>query len=295
MKYPQCQRCTKAVVPILFLGNLGLAVLKIVVGILGNSAGLIADGAHSSTDAISTVMLYVGLWFSNRPADESHPYGHRNMEFILAKVVGILLLLLGISILFSSVYKLMQGNIQTPDFVTFAVAAIGILVNVVCNRYGTCVGTQMNSPAVLSVAFEIKADAMSSVAIAIGIFVAEMGYPMFDPIAACVVAVLIMKHSIHIIKDAMDGLMDSSIDPALKRKITNLVKRHSEVLGIDFIRARRLGRDMAIEAGIRIPASKTVDEGNLVAREIRSDLVNLVENLSDVEISITSAKPEDYK
>lgn len=284
MEYSECQRCTKIVVPILFVGNLVLAVLKTVVGVIGNSSGLIADGAHSATDAVSSIILYVGLKFSDRPADEEHPYGHRNIEFIIAKVVSIFLLVVGLFILASAIYKLTKGHIVTPDFVTFAVAVFSVVANILMYRYGNCVGTQMNSPAVLSVAYEIKADAMSSVAIAIGILFAEFGYPFLDPVAACVVSLLIIKNSIHMLMGAMDGLMDASIDTKTKRKITTLIERHPEVLGIDFLRTRLLGRDISVEVGIKVEASKTVEEGNDIIREIKSDLVNMVENLRNVEI-----------
>jgi cation diffusion facilitator family transporter len=261
-----------------------LAVLKTVVGVIGNSSGLIADGAHSATDAVSSIILYIGLKFSDRPADEEHPYGHRNIEFIIAKVVSIFLLVVGLFILASAIYKLTKGHIVTPDFVTFAVAVFSVVANIIMYRYGNCVGTQMNSPAVLSVAYEIKADAMSSIAIAIGILFAEFGYPFLDPVAACVVSLLIIKNSIHMLMGAMDGLMDASIDTKTKRKITTLIERHPEVLGIDFLRTRLLGRDISVEAGIKVEASKTVEEGNDIIREIKSDLVNMVDNLKNVEI-----------
>jgi len=276
------------------MGNLALAILKTVIGIIGNSAGLVADGAHSATDAVSTVILYIGLKFSDRPADEEHPYGHRNIEFIIAKVVSILLLLVGLFILFSSVYKITKGNVATPDYFTFAVAVFSIISNVIMYRYGNCVGTQMNSPAILSVAYEIKADAMSSIAIATGILFAELGYPILDPVAACVVSLLIIKNSIHMLMEAMDGLMDASISTKQKRKISNLIKRHPKVSGIEFLRARRLGRNLSIEAGIKIDASNTVEEGNDIVREIKGDLVNMVESLEHIEISILSAGPEAY-
>lgn len=294
MEYPQCQRCTKIAIPILFVGNLALAVLKTVIGILGNSAGLVADGAHSATDAVSTVVLYIGLKFSDRPADKEHPYGHRNVEFIIAKVVSIFLLLVGLFILISAIYKIVKGDIVTPDYFTFAVAVFSIVSNVVMYRYGYCVGTQMNSPAVLSVAYEIKADAMSSIAIAAGIMFAEFGYPILDPVAACVVSLLIIKNSIYMLMESMDGLMDASIGAKQKRKISNLIKRHPKVSGIEFLRARRMGRDLSVEAGIKVDASCTVEEGNDIVREIKGDLMNMVDNLEHIEISLLSAGSEDY-
>lgn len=289
MKYPKCHSCTKRAVPMLFLGNLFLAIFKAVIGILGNSAGLVADGVHSATDSLSSAFLYVGLKMSDKPADVEHPYGHRNIEFIIAKVVSIFLLMLGIFIFFSAIYKLMFGELSAPDYMTFVAAVFSIVANIVMHKYGKCVGTQLNSPAVLSVAYEIKADAMSSIAIAIGILFADLGFPYLDPIAACVVSILIVKNAIHMLLSAMDGLMDSTISDSLKRKITNLLLRHPEVIGIEFLRSRMTGREVNIEAGLMVDASTTVEQSDEIVRDLKGTLMNLVDNLRTVDISVSSA------
>lgn len=292
MRYHECKKCTKVVVPALFLGNLVLAVFKTVIGVIGNSAGLIADGAHSATDAVSSAVLYLGLKYSDKPADENHPYGHRNIEFIIAKVVSIFLLLVGIFILFSAIYNMTKGHFLTPAYITLVTAILSIVANLVMFRYGHCVGTQLNSPAILSVSYEIRADALSSIAIAIGIVCAKAGYPALDPIAAGVIALLIIRNSINMLIGAMDGLMDSSIDEKVKRKITNIINRNPDVLGVDFLRTRRMGRSISIEAGIKIEEAKTVEESDNIKRELKSDLMNLIDNLKNIQISISSAEQE---
>lgn len=292
MKYPECKKCVKTVVPALFLGNLTLAILKTVVGVIGNSAGLIADGAHSATDAVSSAVLYVGIKYSDKPADENHPYGHRNIEFIIAKVVSIFLLLVGISILFSAIYNMTKGQFVTPEYITLVTAILSVIANLVMYRYGHCVGTQLNSPAILSVAYEIRADALSSIAIAIGIVCAEMGYPALDPIAAGVISLLIIRNSISMLLGAMDGLMDASVDEKIKRKMNNIISRNPDVVGVDFLRTRRMGRNISLEAGIKIEAAKTVEEADNIRRELRGDLMYLIDNLKDIQISISSAEPD---
>lgn len=293
MKYAKCETCTTVVVPILFAGNFVLAVFKTTVGFLGNSTGLIADGMHSATDAVSSAVLYVGIKFSDKPADENHPYGHRNIEFIIAKVVSIFLLLVGFAILFSAIYNVVKGNLPTPAYITLVTAILSIVANIVMSRYGQCVGTQMNSPAVLSVSYEIKADALSSIAIAIGIIFAELGYPYLDPVAAGVIALFIIRNSIIMLMSSLDGLMDAAIDEKTNRKITNIIQRTPDVLSVDFLRTRQTGRNIAVEAGIKIHAEMTLDEGDHIIREIKGDLANLVEHIGTIEISISSAEVED--
>lgn len=290
MKYRKCENCTKRAITLLFLGNVSLTGLKTVVGILGNSAGLVADGAHSATDAFSTAMLYFGIKLSDKPADKDHPFGHRNIEFVIAKVVSIFLMLVGIYIMYSAVHNMATHNLVEPDVITLVCAILGIITNGLMYRYGKCVATQMNSIAVLTVAYEIKADAMTSVAIAIGIVCSVLGYPLFDSIAACVVSVLIIKNSIYMLRNSMDGLMDHSISRKQKRKICAIILRNKEVLDIEFLRTRYVGRYLSLEIGIKMDGSKSIEDGNNIIRDIKGDLMKNFEHLQYVDINIASHK-----
>lgn len=292
MKYEKCESCTERAIPLLFIGNVFLAALKTVIGILGNSAGLVADGTHSATDAFSAAMLYFGIKFAEKPADKEHPFGHRNIEFVIAKVVSVFLLMVGIYIMASAIYHMVVGNLVKPDYITLACAILGIVTNGLMYRYGKCVAKQMNSIAVLTVAYEIKADAMTSIAIAIGIVCSELGYPLFDSIAACVVSVLIIKNSIQMLRNSMDGLMDHSISPKQKRKICSIVLRNKNVLNLEFVRARHVGRYLSFEIGVKIEGSKSIEEGNNIIRDIKGDLMKNFEHLKYVDINISSHEPK---
>ncbi|MGR3219364.1 MAG: cation diffusion facilitator family transporter [Candidatus Anammoxibacter sp.] len=292
MKFKKCDNCTKTAIPILFAGNVVLAVLKITIGIVGNSAGLVADGIHSTTDAFSAAMLYFGMKFAEKPADDEHPFGHRNIEFVIAKVISIFLMLVGVFILVSAIYNMTAGNLVKPDFITLATAIIGIVASGLMSRFGNCVAIQLNSLAVKTVAYEIKTDEMTSIAIAFGILCAKLGYPIFDSIAACVVSALIIKNSIHMLKNAMDGLMDHSISPKQKRKICGIILRNENVLNLEFVRARNVGRYLSVEIGIQIAGSVSVEESNNITRDIKGDLLKSVEHLKYININVSSNDPK---
>ncbi|MGR3177591.1 MAG: cation diffusion facilitator family transporter [Candidatus Anammoxibacter sp.] len=292
MKYKKCDNCTERAIPLLFAGNAILAILKTTIGVMGNSAGLVADGIHSTTDAFSSAMLYFGMKYSEKPADEEHPFGHRNIEFVIAKVVSIFLMLVGIFILVSAIYNMSSGNLVKPDLITLATAMIGIVASGLMSRYGNCVATQLNSLAVKTVAYEIKTDAMTSIAIAIGILCAKLGYPIFDAIAACVVSALIIKNSIFMLRNAMDGLMDHSISPKQKRKICGIILRNENVLKLEFVRARNVGRYLSVEIGIKIDGSKSVEECNNITRDIKGDLMKRMEHLKYININVSSNNPK---
>ena len=76
--------------------NVVLAITKIVTGIAGNSYALIADGMESTTDIVSSLVVWTGLKISSLPADDDHPYGHGKAESIAGMVVALALLAAGL-------------------------------------------------------------------------------------------------------------------------------------------------------------------------------------------------------
>ena len=88
------------------IGNTALAIIKGLAGFFGNSYALIADAIESTTDIFASFLVLFGIKYSNKPADENHPYGHGKVEFFSAFVEGVLIGVAGLIIIFKSSYDL---------------------------------------------------------------------------------------------------------------------------------------------------------------------------------------------
>jgi cation diffusion facilitator family transporter len=154
--------------------NIVLAIVKIVAGVLGNSNALIADGIESTTDIISSLVVWTGLKISTFPPDDDHPYGHGKAESISAMVVALALFAAGALIAVQSIRELHVPH-HTPAWFTLLVLALVIAIKETLFRFFSRVGLQLSSTDVQGDAWHHRADAIPSAAAFIGISIALIG------------------------------------------------------------------------------------------------------------------------
>ena len=103
--------------------NVALSIMKLIIGFIGNSQALIADGIHSFSDLTTDFSIIFGVKFWLQPADREHPYGHHKIELLVTMVIALVLMIIGFSILFKAIFSLNSRNIQNaPEFITFFIA-----------------------------------------------------------------------------------------------------------------------------------------------------------------------------
>lgn len=269
----RCRRCARAVPWFSFWGNLSLAIYKLIVGGLGGSAALVADAFHSFADVVGSTGIVVATKVSARDPDESYPYGRGKAEFIGAVFVYTVLLFFALGIIAGAVRAIVIGAEQAPHVVTLLGAVVSVLYNGLMYRFGTCAGMRNNSPAILADAFENRADALSSAACVLGIAGAMLIDPICDPIAALVVGGVILWNCQEQLREAARGLMDGGLDPAEVALIERSVLRYEDVVDVAYVRTRQTGARFWIDIGVHVPPELGVSEADVVAAEIRQDLL----------------------
>ena len=109
------------------VGNIILAIIKAVIGYIGNSKALLADAVHSASDVIGSLAVLFGLRAAKQPPDEDHPYGHGKAESISAIIVAVLLFIVGIEIAISSI-KAFSQELEPPKGITIFAVVLSIIV-----------------------------------------------------------------------------------------------------------------------------------------------------------------------
>src|SRR5699024_6236639 len=94
--------------------NIVLAILKLIAGILGTSSAMIADGIHTLSDVLTTLVVILGLKMSSKEADADHPYGHEKYESVFAKLLSMVLILTGAYIGYEAITTLIEGDLVAP-------------------------------------------------------------------------------------------------------------------------------------------------------------------------------------
>ena len=249
------------------LANAGLAALKTAIGIVGHSPALLADGINSTSDVAYGIIIKVFIRMARKPADDEHPYGHRQLESIAALVVGAFVLTTAVAILWDAinrVYDLISTDAtvavatQGAQFAGLFTVGLKIYLSWKTRR----IGRQTHNPAVLAIGIDHRNDVFAAAAATIGIFVARNGYPWFDPLAGALVALVIFRTGLAILRESSADLMDTVPAAELRKRVEASVAGTPGVLAVEEMLAHRFGPYIVINLTIAVDGSMTVAEGD---------------------------------
>lgn len=271
-------------------GNLFLAILKGVFGFIFGSAAVIADAFHSLSDLISNGVVILGLKLASRPPDESHHYGHGKVEPVAAKIVAIILIITGVSLLYSFAQSIME-EVKVPKAGALWVAVISILIKELMYQYVSRMGKKLNSSALMADAWHNRSDALSSLAALIGVGGARLGFPELDLLAGGVVALLILRMGFKIYLRSIQELIDTAPSNETIEEIRRLAISTSGARNAREIKARKHGMSVYVDLKICVDKDFTVERGHDIAASVRC---LLEENLKEVENVFVHIEPCKY-
>ena len=276
----------KKVVLSSIIQNIFLAVMKIAGGIFGGSRALISDGVNSLSDVGSSVAIYLGIYFSNKPADEEHPYGHEKIESIIGNMMGLFLLITAFELVKGSVKILITGEFEaSPSYVTIIWAAISMVVKFFMYRYKMRVGIATDNSALIADAKDSKSDVYSSGGVIIGILLSIYVSPIFDILVSVVVGLLIFKEGVSIILETSNIILDKQDDEFIN-KVENYIEKNTPVKNVHDVFMRKSGDKIFLSLHIRVPKDMTVYNAHNLADGIRESLILDFENIKDVMIHV---------
>src|ERR1700685_3065616 len=192
-----------------------MAAAKFVVGIAIGSLALISEALHSSVDVVATVVTWLVLRVSDRPADEEHHYGHGKLESVSALGVIALLYVLAGGILVESYSRLREG---APPPTISAIAFIVLLIDIAVNfwraraLHRTAQATQ--SQALAADALHFASDVLGSIAVIIGLALSGLGFAWGDAAAAVAVAIMIAALGLRLARSTVETLLDRAPEGA---------------------------------------------------------------------------------
>jgi len=278
LPHEDCMACSKKIITWSIAGSIFLAILKFVSGALSRSAGLTADGIQSLSCVIGSMMIMYSLMIAKKKPNNLFPYGYGKIEFIVALVVFSSLIGLGFFISLSSVLLLLKRNLEVPDIRSLPVAAISVFINFLIYKYSFCAGKQLNSSGIIANAHQSKADMFSSIAVGIGILLSQIGktFAIFDPLAAFLVGVLILKDSFHHWFINLKVILDKIPDPEYRNIIRKIVMQYSSNTSVSSIKFRRTGKMFWLGISLDCPPNDNLGKielaTNLIKDKLQSDL-----------------------
>ncbi|WP_088044344.1 cation diffusion facilitator family transporter [Bacillus sp. EAC] len=260
-------------------GNLLLAIVKVIIGYIGNSKALMADAVHSASDVVGSLAVLFGLRAAKMPPDEDHPYGHGKAESIAAIIVAVLLFIVGIEIGKSSITSFFKP-IHSPELIALLAAFISIFLKEWMFRYKYALGKKLNSDAIIANAYEHRSDVYSSAAAMIGIGIAILGtkfnMPVLlyaDPAAGLIVAIMILKMAWDIGAESIHTTMDHVLHEEEIEPYKDIVRNIEGVREINTLYAREHGYYVIIDIKVSVDPYITVEEGHKIGKSVKAKLM----------------------
>jgi len=278
------------------VGNIFFAVVKFIAGVLGNSYALIADAIESTADVFSSILVWIGLKYSTRPADENHPYGHGRFETLSTFAVIGFLVVSATVIAYESIQ-----NIKTPHegpkvFTLYVLGGI-ILFKELSFQYVIRKSKQTNSSSLKADAWHHRSDAITSVMAFIGISVAIFlgeGYEAADDVAALLASGIIIFNAYKIFKPVLSEISDEQIYDDLIRKIREISLTVPGVIDTEKCHVRKMGMDYYVDLHMIVEGNISVIEGHKIAHDLKDEIQRKIPQVADVLVHTEPDRVEVY-
>jgi len=271
--------------------NLLLTVIKIIIGVLGHSPALVADGIHSLSDLLTDVMVVWASKHGSKQADEDHPYGHGRIETIMTVALGLVLLLVAAGIVYDAVSRLFHPERLTlPGLLALTAAAVSIISKEALYHYTLRVARATRSSLLTANAWHHRSDAISSIVVFVGIAGTMAGLPYLDAIAAAGVGLMIGKIAWDLGWQAARELVDTALEGERVEAIRDAIQAVDGVEKMHNLRTRSMGADALVDVHIQVSPRLSVSEGHHISEGVRYRIKREVEEVRDVLVHID---PED--
>lgn len=269
--------------------NIVLSIVKTFFGIVGHSPALLAEGINSTSDVAYYVVASIFVRLANKPADTEHPYGHRQLESIASLIVGAFVVATAVAVFWDAVDKiwdLVDGEITSLGAHPFAfwVAFVTVGIKIILFYYVRGLGRETHNPVVDALAYDHRNDIFSAGAASIGIFFGQRGLPWLDPLAGALVAFLILRTGIFILRESSVELMDAVPSRELAEQVAHHLQNVNGVLQLEELQAHRFGPHIVVNLTIGIDGTITVREGDAIATRVEQLVCETLPNVLRVHV-----------
>lgn len=276
--------------------NIGLAVLKIVIGLVAGSIALLTDGFHSLSDLATDVAVLVGIHFGSKEPDHEHPYGHGRIETFSAGLVALILIVIGAVMIYKASMLIARISESTERFSYIGAAMIWVsLVSVVSKeliyRWTRNVAVQTHSAALYANAWHHRSDALSSIAVLVGAVAVLLGYPHGDQVAAIAVGLMIILVGVKVISGCLNELTERSVDRKTVEHIQKIIDSEKQILDWHRLRTRSLGREIFIDLHILVDPALTVTQSHEIADCLEKSLHSQMDQPVNVMVHVEPDLP----
>lgn len=259
--------------------NLILTAAKIAAGIIGKSAAMISDGVHSLSDLVSDFVVLAFVKVSSKGRDKDHDFGHGKFETFATMIVGVLLIAVGGKLLADGVDGIVgffRGEeISTPGTIALWMAFISIISKELLAGYTEAEGRRMDCAVVVANAWHHRSDALSSIGALIGIggsILLGPRWAFLDPLASCVISIMLIVAAVKIALPAVRELLDVSLPDEAENEIRDIAQAVPGVINLHELKTIKEGPYVIIEAHLTVDPTISIVKAHDIATAVEEAL-----------------------
>ena len=255
--------------------NVMLAGLKAAIGLLSNSIAVILDAVNNLSDALSSMITIIGTRLAGKQPDKEHPLGYGRIEYLSALIISAIVLYAGITSLTESVKKIIHPEIPEYTPVSLILLAAAVAAKILLGTYMKRVGNRVNSGSLVASGSDALNDAIISTSVIVCAVLYLVTGLKLEAYVGAVIAVMIIKAGIELIRDTLDDILGRRPDSELSKAVKATVARRPEVMGAYDLIINNYGPDTSVASvHIEVPDTMTAKELDELERNISDDVFN---------------------
>ena len=264
------------------ISNCSLIIMKLMAGIFSGSVSIISEAIHSGMDLLASIIAFLSVKMSDSPPDKEHPYGHGKVENISGVIEAVLIFIAAGWIIYEAIHKIIKPAPIENIEIGAAVMAVSGFINFLVSRRLYKVAKETDSIALEADALHLKTDVYTSVGVAAGLLLIWVtGWKFLDPIVAISVALLILKESYSLLKNAYSPLLDTSLSLAENKIIGDVITQKG--FSYHNLRSRKSGQYRFADVHLELPENMLLKDVHRICDEIE---VEIKTKISHMEIQI---------
>jgi cation diffusion facilitator family transporter len=273
--------------------NIVLMALKIIAGLFIKSSALVADGVHSFSDLVTDLMVLVGARISSRPADKTHPYGHKKFETLTSQFMALILIAVGIGFMWTAGAAIDRHEHNFPGVLVLFVAGISVICKEILFQKTRKVSRETDSASLYANAWHHRSDSLSSVAVLIGGALSLFGWGHADQLATIFVGVMILGVGGKIFYECVSELTETAADKESVALISEILSKQNDIVTWHALRTRKLGGELFLDVHICVAADLSVSEAHEISNRLEETIRGKFSKPVNILIHIDPSTTED--
>jgi cation diffusion facilitator family transporter len=288
----QASRQIKSVTYLSIAANIALFLIKVIVGLIGGSVSLVADGIHSLSDLSTDGAVLLGHHFGSKEPDREHPYGHGRIETLSTVVIALILIVVGCLMVRYAGLDIARGKVSEASTAVMIAALVSVFGKEALYRITRVAAVKSNSSALYANAWHHRSDALSSVAVVGGFLTLRFGFSYGDQVAAIVVGLMVMMVGVHILSDCLREFTETAIDKKSIDKIKGIINAEPDVKDWHKLRTRTVGREVFLDLHILVDPELNVTAAHEISTRLEKSIEEGLRRPVNIVVHIEPDLPE---